>query len=155
MKESSGHSLRYRLLVLAGGLPMLAAVAVEVLAVLGRAGPWPLPGSIEVVQVLILLSGMTAMVVATLNGSHARVRLLLDRLTDLRAGALTRLNYGLAALFFLLLFLGSAWLLFDLWGSQEESEIWRLPYRPLRILVASGCLLVALLFLWRCLRGRA
>src|SRR5690606_41874184 len=81
---------------LAGGLPMLAAVAVEVLAVLGRAGPWPLPGSIEVVQVLILLSGMTAMVVATLNGSHARVRL--DRKSTRLNSSHVKISYAVFCL---------------------------------------------------------
>ncbi|HHX81383.1 MAG TPA: TRAP transporter small permease subunit [Pseudomonadaceae bacterium] len=148
-------TLRYKLLVLGGGLPMLAAVAIEVMAVLGRAITLPLPGSVELVQVLVLISGIMAMIVATLNGSHAKVRLILDRLNTTHANSLLRVNHVLASLFFLLLFIGSAWLLADLWAGFEESEVWQVPYRPLRILAVLGTLLVAGLFLRLSLRGEA
>ena len=30
---------------------------------------------------------------------------------------------------------GSAWILRELWSSHEETELWLLPYRPLRLMV--------------------
>lgn len=134
---------------------MLAAVGVEVMAVVGRAISLPLPGSVELVQVLVLISGIMAMIIATLNGTHAKVKLILDRLSGAQTNKLLRINHALAALFFLLLFIGSAWLLVDLWAGFEESEIWQVPYRPLRILAVLGTLLVAGLFLRLSLRGEA
>lgn len=137
----------YRALVILGGSVMLIAVAVELLAVLGRLFSLPLPGSIELVQVAVTISGITALLVATLNSSHARVRLLLDRLSPAQARVMRCINLLLSASFFLLLSIGSAWLLLDLWQGYEESEIWRVPYRPLRLLAVAGTLAVALVFL--------
>lgn len=145
--NNTSKSPWYRALVILGGTVMLIAVAVELLAVLGRLVSLPLPGSIELVQVAVTISGITALLVATLNGSHARVRLVLDRLSPLQARVMQRINLLLSATFFLLLCAGSAWLLLDLWQGFEESEIWRVPYRPLRILAVAGTLAVALVFL--------
>ena len=142
----------YRLLVIVGGSVMLIAVAVELLAVLGRLFSLPLPGSIELVQVAVTISGITALLIATLNGSHARVRLVLERLSPGQARLMNGINVLLSAVFFLLLCAGSAWLLLDLWNGFEESEIWRVPYRPLRVLAVAGTLGVALVFL-NALRG--
>lgn len=137
----------YRGLVIVGGSVMLVAVAVELLAVLGRLLSLPLPGSIELVQVAVTISGITALLIATLHGSHARVRLVLDRLSPPLARLMHCSNALLSATFFLLLCVGSAWLLADLWQGYEESEIWRVPYRPLRLLAVAGTLAVALVFL--------
>ena len=147
MTEKPRQQLWYRALVIAGGGVMLLAVAVELLAVLGRWLAMPLPGSIELVQVAVTVSSMLALLVATLNGGHARVRLLFDRLTPSQARALSILNALCSAAFFLLLCAGSTWLLLDLWEAHEESEIWRVPYQPLRVLVAAGTLGVACVFL--------
>ena len=49
--------------------------------------------------------------------------------------ALARLHAVLSVLFFAGLLTGSAWLLLDLWNGHEESELLRVPYRPLRIAV--------------------
>lgn len=151
MNNTSNHGSAYRTLVIAGGTCMLAAVAVEVVAVVGRFVGMPLPGSIELVQVLVTVSGTAALVIATLADSHARVRLILDRLLPSRAQALVRINQLLAAVFFLFLLAGSVWVAADMWSGHEQTEIWRVSYRPLRILVALGCLGVVVLFIRRCL----
>lgn len=150
-----GYPFAYRWLVISGGSAMLLAVAVELVAVLGRLLALPLPGSIELVQVAVTVSGALGLVVATLHGSHAHVRLLLERLEPSCARRLQRCNRLAAALFFLLLAAGSAWLALDLWSSFEETEIWRVSYAPLRILVTLATLAVALLFLRASLRGAA
>jgi len=147
MTRSPGNSHWYRWLVVAGGGAMLIAVGVELLAVAGRLLALPLPGSIELVQVAVTVSGTAGLVVATLHGSHAHVRLLLERLPMPRMRQLVRFNRLLAALFFLVLAIGSAWLMLDLWAGFEETEVWRFPYRPLRVLVTLGSLAVAAFFL--------
>lgn len=153
MTQSPGKARWYRGLIITGGSAMLLAVAIELVAVAGRLLALPLPGSIELVQVAVTVSGTAGLVVATLHGSHAQVRLVLERLSPQRASRLVRINRALAALFFLLLAAGSAWLALDLWSGFEETEVWRVPYAPLRMLVTLGSLAVALLFLRSSLRS--
>ena len=56
-----------------------------------------------------------------------------------RLGALTQLPNPVHAVFALVfyagLLAGSAWIAADLWYGHEESELLRIPYRPLRIAV--------------------
>lgn len=154
MKPNIANARWYRCLIIAGGSAMLVAVAIELLAVTGRLLALPLPGSIELVQVAVTVSGTAGLIVATLHASHAHVRLLLERLTSTQARKLVCVNQALAALFFLLLAAGSAWLMLELWPGFEETEVWRVPYAPLRVLVTLGCVAVAAIFLRSSLRSQ-
>lgn len=136
-----------QVLAIAGGCALFAAMTVDVLAVLGRHLGWPLLGSIEIVQALVLIAGVCALLAATLARLHARVHLLLERLPAPAHAALRRLNDGAAALFFALLAVGSAWLMWDLWAQYEHSELQHVPYRPLRILTTLACIAIAGAFL--------
>lgn len=151
MKTSS--SLVYRSIILVGGFALLLAMMIDVVAVIGRYLGTPLLGSIELVQVLVGIAGAMALLVATLQNSHARVRLLLARMTDAPRDLLLRFDAVLTALFFLALAIGSAWILRDMWLSHEESELWRLPYRPLRLLVVVTLLVTTVLMLRKAQQG--
>ena len=133
--------LRAALIWIAGGA-LLVAMAVDTLAMLGRQVSWPLLGAIELVQAAVLFASAGALVLASLENSHARVHLLLDRLSPRWQAALLRLHQLCALVFFAGLAAGSAWLAWDLWDGHEESELLRVPYRPLRV-----TLVLALLFL--------
>jgi TRAP-type C4-dicarboxylate transport system permease small subunit len=148
----NGARLKTVLIFVSGGA-LLVAMAVDTLAMIGRQIGLPLIGAIEIVQAAVLLAGSGALVVATLDAAHARVNLLLDRLPP-RTRALLERGHGLAAaLFFAALFAGSAWIAMDLWGGHEESELLRIPYRPLRVAVALTLLALLVLALAR-LRDR-
>jgi len=136
--------LRRALIWLAGGA-LLVAMLVDTLAMIGRQIELPLIGSIELVQAAVLVAGSGALIVATLDAAHARVNLLLDRLPEGPRRLLDRVHALAAALFFAALLAGSAWIAIDLWNGHEESELLRIPYRPLRIAVVLA--LVALLLL--------
>jgi TRAP-type C4-dicarboxylate transport system permease small subunit len=123
-----------RILVWAGGVALLAATAVDTLAALGRYIGLPLRGSIEFIQPPILVAGMLAILLATIDGASARVRLLVDRLRPRRAALVDRLDELLVALFFGALFVGSAWIAADLWSGHEVSEVVGVPWRWLRLL---------------------
>lgn len=148
------QSRLYRALVIIGGTALLAAMAIDVIAVIGRAIRVPLLGSIELVQVVVGVSGALAMLVATLHKRHAKVLIIFNRLGPRSAQAVGRFNAVCGALFFLGLLAGSLWLLADLWYSFEESELWRIPYRPLRILIGAALTGVCGVFLWQAWRGR-
>jgi TRAP-type C4-dicarboxylate transport system permease small subunit len=132
-------------LVCISGGALLVAMIVDTLAMLGRALQLPLIGSIEIVQAVVLLAASGALIIATLEGAHARVGLLLDRLSGTWRRRFEELHAVAAALFYAALLSGSVWIAWDLWGGHEESEILRIPYRPLRIAVVLA--LVALLVL--------
>jgi TRAP-type C4-dicarboxylate transport system permease small subunit len=151
MKASSPRMVRG--IVLLGGAALLGAMAIDVVAVIGRHTGIPLLGSIELVQVLVAVAGAMALLIACLHDSHARVRLLLVRLAAAPRRRLLQIDDVLMAMFLLALAAGSGWILYELWGSHEETELWRLPYRPLRLLVVLTLLVAAGLMLRRLAGG--
>lgn len=140
--------LRNALIWVAGGA-LLAAMLVDTLAMIGRQIELPLIGSIELVQAAVLLAAGGALIVATLDRAHARVNLLLDRLPERQRRLLGRAHSLAAALLFAGLLAGSAWIAADLWNGYEESELLRIPYRPLRLSVVLAFVVLLLLALRR------
>ncbi len=69
---SARPSRTHAVLVIVGGGALLAAMAIDGLAVIGRHVGWPLLGSIEAVQAAVLVSGCVALLVATRARRHAR-----------------------------------------------------------------------------------
>jgi len=138
-----------------GGIALLFAMAVEAVAVLGRHIGIPLPGSIELVQAAILVASSAAMLSATLADKHARVRLVMNRLQGRPLVVLGRIQALISVLFFCALAAGSIWILMDLWGGFEESEVLHIPFAPLRIICIVSVLGVAFDFLRRFRRGQS
>lgn len=130
-----------------GGAALLAATAIDTLAVVGRQVGLPLRGSIELIQAAILVAGGLALIAATAVDQHARIRLIVDRLGRSRDW-IDRASHVLTALFFACLLAGSVWLSADLWNSHERSEIAGVPWRWLR-LFANFCFAVVLVLLLR------
>ena len=139
-------------LALVGGVPLLAAMLVEFASVTGRNTGHPVPGAIELVEALILLSSATAIVVATLSRAHAKVRVLVSRVRGHSGRVLRFLIATGSFVFFSALATGSAWILYDMWSAHEESELLHLPYLPLRLFATACFLLTAALYLRRLVR---
>ncbi|MFC3101456.1 TRAP transporter small permease [Altererythrobacter lauratis] len=135
-----------------GGLALLAATATDTLAVIGRAIGAPLPGSIELMQAIVLVSGTFGLIIATLDDSHARVRILVDRLSPARRVLADRFSDLLALLFVLALLAGSVWLSVELWGGHEQSEVVGVPWALLRMIANGVLLAVAGILAWRIVR---
>ena len=127
--------LRNLLVWIAGGA-LLVAVAVDTLAMLGRQIRFPLVGSIEIVETVVLFAAGGGLIIATLDGAHARVNLLLERLPAHWRERVLKLHALAAALLCAALLAGTVWIAADLWAGHEESELLRIPYRPLRIAAA-------------------
>ncbi len=115
-----------------GGAALLSISAIDTLAVIGRHIGLPLHGSIELIQAAVLIAGGLALVAATAAGNHARVRLLLDRISPGRFLWVDRGASLLSALFFAALLAGASWLAVELWSSHELSELTGVSYRWLR-----------------------
>ena len=122
-------------LVWFGGAGLLLAMLTDTVAMLGRHLRLPLIGSIEIVQCAVLVAASASLVLATQHRSHARVHLLLDRLSPPALQRAERLHALAGALFAMAVLVGSVWITADLWGGHEESELLRIPYRPLRLIV--------------------
>ncbi len=142
------------ILVWTGGAALLAAMAIDTLAVVGRNVGMPIIGSIELVQAAILVSGTVALVLATLHGGHARVRLVIDRLqgaprhvlaNDVARWRRHACSRRLPA--------GSIWLAADLWSGHERSEVVGVPWRILRLIANAGFVACALIALAGACRG--
>lgn len=150
--EQQPVSRAYAFVVILGGVALLGATAIDSLAVIGRHSGIPLLGSIELVQVLVGVSGATALLVATLRDSHAVVRLLLANIPAHHAALLQRINAFAATVFFAALTAGSAWIMREMWGSHEETELLQLPLAPLRLLIVIALGVTTLLFLRKALQ---
>lgn len=146
--------LRDALVWIAGGA-LLVAVAVDTLAMIGRQIRVPLIGSIEIVQAVVLFAAAGGLVIAALDGAHARVNLLLERMPETWRERLRRLHALAAALLFAALLAGTLIIAADLWNGYEESELLRIPYRPLRIATAIALAVLLLLSLLRLARRGA
>ncbi len=147
------RSRAYQLVVIVGGFALLGAMGVDFIAVIGRQVGMPLLGSIELVQLLIGVSGAIALLVTTLRDSHAVVRLVLANIPARRAEQLQRINHIAAALFFVALAVGSAWILLEMWNAHEETELLQLPLLPLRILIVATLVVTSGLFLRKLWQG--
>jgi TRAP-type C4-dicarboxylate transport system permease small subunit len=140
-----------QILVWFSGGALLVAMAADTLAMIGRALEIPLVGSIEIVQAVVLFAASGALIIASLEQAHARVNLLLERLPAGWRARLGRVHALAAALLYAALLAGSVWIAMDLWGGHEESEILRIPYRPLRIAVVLALLTLLIIALRRAL----
>ena len=137
---------------IAGGA-LLVAMVVDTLAMLGRALSLPLLGAIEIVQATVLFAAGGALIVAAADEAHARVRLLIQRLPKRQREWFERAHAFASALLYVALLVGSLWITADLWRGHEESELLRIPYRPLRVIVVL-VLVVLLIQALNRVRGR-
>jgi TRAP-type transport system small permease protein len=135
-----------------GSAGLLIATAADALAVLGRHTGVALLGSIEIIQVSVVLIASSAMVAATIVGAHASVHILTERLAKPNADRLARIASWLSALIFLLLAAGSIWVASDLWSGFEQTELLGIPLRWFRAAWIVAALLIVALFVRQAVR---
>jgi TRAP-type C4-dicarboxylate transport system permease small subunit len=121
-------------MIWAGGAALVAATVVDTVAVVGRQAGFAVHGSIELMQAAVLIAGSLALVAASAAGSHARVRLVIERLGQGRSW-FEAVSELLTAVLLAALLAGSVWLAIDLWHSHEVGEITGIPWRWLRLFV--------------------
>jgi TRAP-type transport system small permease protein len=139
-------------LIWIGGVALLLATGIDTLAIICRYLGFPITGSIELMQAVVLVSGVVALIMSTWDDSHARVHLLLDRVSP-RVQALAHRLSDLSTLLFLAALLaGSVWLAVDLWHGYEHSELVGVPWSVLRLIVNAGLVLTIALLAIRMLR---
>ena len=133
------------LMIWTAGLGLVAAALINLFAVIGRHTGILFKGSIELVQVAVLIAGSLSLIAATIGRNHARVHLLLDRLVGDARDRAERVCTALSILFYLALLAGSCWLAADLWDSQEVSELVGVPWRGMRLFLNAALVIVLVL----------
>ena len=136
------------LMIWTAGIGLVTAAMINLLAVIGRHTGILFKGSIELVQVAVLIAGSLSLIAATIGRNHARVHLLLDRLVGDAADRGEGVCTALSILFYLALLAGSCWLAADLWNSQEVSELVGVPWRAMRLFL-NAALMIVLVLLYR------
>jgi len=137
---------------LIGSAGLLIATAADAFAVLGRHAGFALIGSIEIVQMAVVLIASSAMVAATIVGSHASVHILTERLAKATALKLARVSDVLSALMFGILAGASAWVASELWSGFEQTELLGIPLRWFRAVWIAAAVLIVFLFLRSAMR---
>jgi len=132
----------------------LLAMATDALAVAGRHLGFTFLGAIEIFEACVVIAATSAIVIATIDRSHARVRILLEQVGASVAGALDRAADLVSALVFVVLIAGSVWLASDLWNGHEVTEVLNLPVRWLRAIWIAGAVLAAAIFTGQAVRRR-
>jgi len=123
------------------------ATAADSIAVAGRHAGIPLLGSIELVQVAVVLLASSAMLIVTMARGHASVHIVTERVSPAHAASLARIANLLSGLLFLVLAAGSIWVASDLWYGFEQTELLQIPLRWLRLVWIVFSLLIAARFL--------
>lgn len=131
----------------AGGL--LTMMVIETAAVIGRHIGMPVTGALEIATAAIVPAACAAMLIATLQGAHASVHMLTDRMPQSLQRPVLRMGSVLAGLCFTTLCAGSAWLSVEFWNSYEQTEVLHIPFRPLRAAVTLAAACLALVFFHR------
>jgi TRAP-type C4-dicarboxylate transport system permease small subunit len=138
-----------------GAVALLLAMATDALAVAGRHIGFTFLGAIEIFEACVVIAATSAIVIATIDRSHARVRILLEQVGARVAGALDRAADLVSAAVFVVLIAGSVWLASDLWNGHEVTEVLNLPVRWLRVVWIVGAVLAATIFTGQAVRRRA
>lgn len=132
-----------------GSLGLATSFLTDTFAVIGRHTGIAFIGSIEIVQAAIVFFATSAMLAATFSRQHAKVQLLTERLTPVRAQILAYISAYISATYCLLLFIGSLWVAIETWSEHERSELLHIPLSELRLILAATLFIMALYFLFR------
>ena len=130
----------------AGAVALLLAMAIDFASVVGRHLGFPFLGSIELVQLCVVVAASAALVGGTLSGAHAAVHVLTERMPVAHQLFWARFGALLGTLFFAALAVGGAWLASDTWPGDERSELLQLPFFPFRVVWCAATALTAALF---------
>ena len=128
-----------------GGVALLASMLIGTVSVIARHLGVTVIGDIELEQGAIVLIASAALVCATRAQRHARVHLLLSRLTPVYRTRFTYLSGVLSSAFFALLTVGLGVITLELRNSHEESELLHIPYAPLRLIALAATVTSAVL----------
>ena len=153
--EHQARGLPWRVATTVGALGLIGAAVTDGIAVFGRHVGFGFLGSIEMSQAFVCLIASGSILTATLSSGHAAVHMVTDRLNDRQRRRLALVSDMFFMATFAVVIAGGLWVLRDMWGGTEESELLHIPIIPLRLLwlsALSGVLVSVLLAFIRALR---
>jgi len=153
-QEREGSSLLLQVFFLAGSAGLLLAMATDAVAVLGRHTGFALLGSIEIIQAAVVVLASASMIYASRGDFHARIRILVDRVSDSTKGRFGTIANIVSVLYFILLAVGCVWVCVETWPDHERTELLHIPFRWLRLLLALSVVLMGGFFARRLLGGQ-
>ena len=153
-QESPPPGKAAQAILLAGGVALLAGGAVDFVSVIGRHIGRPFLGSIEIVQLCVVVAASTSLLAATLGRAHATVHVLVERLPVAARRQVARMGALLGAVLFALFFAGSAWVLTDVWGGDERTDLLGLPILPFHIVWCVAAAATAVVFVAQAVRPK-
>ena len=145
-------SVLRRVCLITGGLAMFMAVLLDFGSVVARHVGLRAVGSLEISQFCITALISSAVVLATLEGAHASVHLLVTRVGPQVKVLLERLSEVLTFVAFAGLAAGDIWVASELLPLDERSDLLHLPFAPARLLWSTClavCAILAVLRLFR------
>lgn len=137
------------LVIYVGSIGLLVEMVVVFITALMRNLGLTFPGSIEVVETIIVVVASAALVMTTLATSHATVRLVIDRVSPKTGRILHCLTHLLGAFFWLLMAVAGFWILTETWGEEERTMLMGIPLAPLRTIWLVACIFMMGLLLGR------
>lgn len=135
------------ILIWLGGGALLLVTLVEAISVFGALISRSFLGSLEIVEALVLISGVVAILLMSMAGGHARVHLLLERLPPRPQFVLNLLALILSILFIVGCVFGSVLGWMAMRGSFEQSEVLHIAHAPLRLFLIGSLVLITLAFI--------
>lgn len=132
-----------------GIFALVGSLLVISLSVVGRHLNIPLPGSLEIVELLFVLVAACAMFYATVERAHAAARLFLDRLPSRQRHLVERSGLLFGALMWLSITIGNLWLLAGVWSLHEETPLLGIPVVPFRIALTTSTAAITLVLIWQ------
>ncbi|MFT4089334.1 MAG: TRAP transporter small permease [Asticcacaulis sp.] len=129
-----------------GSVAILVAMTADSLAVVGRHANIPLLGTVEIVQLAASIAGGATIICATIAGAHASIHVLTDRVSPEVRHRLLTFARLMTAIFFVALTIGCGWLMVDMLGQGERTELTGMPLMPFRLLATLAFGATALLY---------
>ncbi|MGH1470322.1 MAG: TRAP transporter small permease [Cellvibrionaceae bacterium] len=116
-----------------GAIALVGMIILITISVIGRHLNIPVPGSVEIVEILIVIVASTGILFATIQRSHASAKLFVEHLPARIAHFIERIGLLVGLLIMLTITAGSIWLLIDVWNLHETSHLLEIPIVPFRI----------------------
>lgn len=117
-----------------GACALVAIMLTVSISVAGRHLGIPVPGSIEIAELLIVVVASASFIYATLKNKHASANFFVEHVSIQTRRYLVRLQSVFSTILGIALCIGNFWLIIDVWYLHEVSFLLEIPIVPFRII---------------------
>ncbi len=130
-----------------GAFGLIAIMLAVSISVAGRHLGIPVPGSVEIAELLIILVAASSYIYTSINNKHASASFFVDHVSIEVRKYLARLQTLFAIILGAGLSVGNFWLIVDVWSLDEASFLLGIPIVPFRIVWFGSTFLVTVYLL--------